>query len=145
MQSPDEKVCMNKIVCLLFCTLSFLRETVLSFCVVGPKHCENSLCWVGMYIKIICELIPHFNKVISLRDNRRSKKDLGVFCILFENPGCNKGDKGGIHSLFQNVGRSKSGSLGEYSRECDLHGSPARVPRCALKCASSSFFPCTYS
>lgn len=117
-------------------------------CVVGPKHCENSLCWVGRYIKLVCELIPHFNKVISLHDNHSSKKDLGVcraFCILFENPGCNKGDKGGIHNLFQNVGKNELDSLSEYGGGCHLHGSPAGVPWCAPKCASSSFFPCTYS
>lgn len=62
-----------------------------------------------MYIKLGCELIPHFSRVISLHYNYSSKKYFRVFCILYfsENPRHNKGDKGEIHSLFQNVRKSE--------------------------------------
>lgn len=124
-----ESMCMNKLVCLLFCPLSFLRETVL--CVVGLKHCENSLCWVGMYIKLMYELISHFSKLISLLDNCSRKKDLCVFWafyIHYENPRCREGYKGGIQSLFRNIGKSELDSVSEYTEERHLRVSPASVP-----------------
>lgn len=75
------------------------------FSVMWPKQCKTSLCWVGVYIKLGCELIPHFNRVVSLHYNCSSKKDFRVFFILhfFENWSHNKGDKGGMHSLFKNI------------------------------------------
>lgn len=82
-------------------------------CVVGPKHCENTLCWMGMYVKLVCEIIPHLSKMWSVYDNHSSKKDLGVFWELLENLRYNRRIKGGTHSLFHYVEINELNSLSD--------------------------------
>jgi len=95
-------------------------------------------------MKLVYEPIPHFGELISLHHNYSSKKDLGVlekFCILFKNPRCNKGRKGGIHRLFQNMGKSEFGSLLAQWRM-----SPAAVSKwCWTQMCFLFLFPYTYS
>lgn len=140
-KSPDKRASVWINLCAYY--VAHFPSCEKQFSVMWPKHCKNSLCWVGIYIKLGCELIPHFSRVVSLHYNYSSKKYFRVFCILYfsENPRHNKGDKGGIQSLPK-CKKKWTDFLSEYSRVCHLHGSPAGISWCAPKCASSPFSMC---